>query len=192
MEDSMGDGGIAPTLLLAMPQLDDPNFVRTVVLLCQHGEEGALGFIVNRPVNAMASDLLQLDPPTTAGSTLTVWEGGPVSPERGWLLCRGESPSEGDALAICDGLYMSSSQALLRQILAGDPRTCEPDRSRLLLGYAGWGPRQLDAELAASAWLTIPVDLDLMFDTPAEKLWSASIRTLGIDPASIAPAPGIH
>ena len=187
----MAGEGFAPTLLLAMPQLVDPNFARTVVLLCKHGDEGALGFIVNRAVNTSASELLSLDPAPAPGRTLTVWEGGPVSTERGWLLCR-KAREDGDGFAVTDGIYMSSSQAVLKQILAGDPRDCEPDRSRLLLGYAGWGPGQLDQELTASAWLNIPVDADLVFDTPAEELWEAALRTLGVDPAALAPAPGIH
>jgi putative transcriptional regulator len=187
----MSAEGIAPTLLLAMPQLVDPNFARSVVLLCKHNEEGALGFVVNRPVNTTASELLSLDPPPAPGRTLTVWEGGPVSPERGWLLCR-TAPAEGDGFEVCDGIYMSSSQALLKQILAGEPRDCEADRSRLLLGYAGWGPGQLDGELTSSSWLNIPVDVDLLFDTPAANLWHTAFRTLGVDPNALAQAPGIH
>jgi putative transcriptional regulator len=186
----MADEGFAPTLLIAMPQLADPNFARTVVLLCKHSEEGALGFIVNRPVDTTASELLSLDPAPVSGSTLTVWEGGPVSTERGWLLCR--NGREDDGFAVSDGIYMSSSQAVLKQILAGDPRECEPDRSRLVLGYAGWGPGQLDAELTASAWLNIPVDAALVFDTAAESLWDSALRTLGVDPVALAPAPGVH
>lgn len=183
--------GFAPTLLIAMPQLVDSNFARSVVLLCKHGEEGALGFIVNRPVDTTAGELLALDPPPAPSHALTVWEGGPVSPERGWLLCR-SVPRDGEGFEVCDGIYMSSSQAALKQILAGDPRDCEADRSRLLLGYAGWGPGQLDAEMTASAWLNIPVDVGLVFDTPAPELWQSALRTLGVDPIALAPAPGIH
>src|SRR5262245_4315643 len=95
----MAGDGFAPTLLLAMPQLVDPNFTRSVVLLCKHSDEGALGFIVNRPVNTTASELLSLDPAPAAGCTLTVWEGGPVSTERGWLLCR-KAREDGDGFAV--------------------------------------------------------------------------------------------
>ena len=187
----MSDETFAPTLLLAMPQLEDANFSRAVVLLCKYSDEGALGFIVNRPIETMASKLVVVEPPLGADSNLTLWEGGPVSQERGWLLCR-MPPESGEGLTICEGLYMSSSQSLLRQILEGDPRDSEPDRSRLLLGYSGWGPGQLDRELAASAWLTVPLDVDLVFETPADRLWETAIRTLGVDPAAIAPAPGVH
>jgi putative transcriptional regulator len=187
----MSADGLAPTLLLAMPQLDDPNFARAVVLLCKHGEDGALGFIVNRPIDTVASKIISLEPPVRSDTRLTVWEGGPVSQERGWLICR-NSPENDDGIAICDGLYMSSSQATLRRILEGDPSESEQTRSRLLLGYAGWGPGQLDSELTASAWLTVPLDVSLIFDTPADLLWERAIRTLGVEPSAIAPAPGVH
>jgi len=187
----MSDQSLTPSLLLAMPQLDDANFSRAVVLLCKYSDEGALGFIVNRPIDTVTSRMVVFDPPLRSETSLTIWEGGPVSQERGWLLCR-VRPEGDDGLTICEGLYMSSSQALLRQILDGDSRETEPDRSRLLLGYAGWGPGQLDRELAASAWLTVPLDVKLVFDTPPEELWEKAIRTLGVDPAAIAPAPGVH
>lgn len=187
----MPDEGLAPSLLLAMPQLDDPNFNRAVVLLCRHNEEGALGFIVNRPVHITAKELLALDPPLETDTPLSVWEGGPVSQERGWLLCRQLAAGTGN-LEVCDGLVMSNSPTVLRRILEGDPRNCEPDRSRLFLGYSGWGPGQLDNELATSSWLNAPLDLDMVFATPAEELWERAIRSLGVEPSAIAAAPGIH
>lgn len=187
----MPDEGLAPSLLLAMPQLDDPNFNRGVVLLCRHNEEGALGFIVNRPVHVTAKELLALDPPLETDTALTVWEGGPVSQERGWLLCR-QAPSDASNLEVCKGLFMSSSPTVLRRILDGDPRNCESDRSRLFLGYSGWGPGQLDNELATSSWLNAPLDLDMVFTTPPEDLWERAIRSLGVEPTAIAAAPGIH
>jgi putative transcriptional regulator len=187
----MPDEGLAPSLLLAMPQLDDPNFNRAVVLLCRHNDEGALGFIVNRPVHVTAKELLALEPPLETDTPLSVWEGGPVSQERGWLLCR-QAPSDASNLEVCDGLFMSNSPALLRRILDGDPRNCEPDRSRLFLGYSGWGPAQLDNELATSSWLNAPLDLDMVFTTPPEDLWERAIRSLGVEPSAIAAAPGVH
>ena len=182
---------IAPTLLLAMPQMTDPNFHRTVILLCRHSEEGSLGFVINRPLEIELSELLEMEEPIPEDAPLTAWQGGPVSPERGWLICRGDAEGE-DVLNVCDGIYMSSSQAHLREVLTGDPTSCRPERSRLLLGYAGWGPGQLDEEMLASAWLTIPVDTDLVFTTPPDEAWERGIRSLGVDPVSIAPGPGIH
>ena len=185
-----------PTLLLAMPQMTDPNFNRSVILLCRHDDEGALGFVINRPMGIDVADLLEWDFPLPENVLLTAWEGGPVSPERGWLICR-EAPlrPEGDEeefLEVCKGIYMSSSQAHLRNVLSADSSESGSDRSRLLLGYAGWGPGQLEAELISSAWLQIPVNDDLIFETDAADVWDKGIRSLGVDPLSIAPGPGLH
>jgi putative transcriptional regulator len=87
---------------------------------------------------------------------------------------------------------MSSSQAHLRNVLSADSSESGSDRSRLLLGYAGWGPGQLEAELISSAWLQIPVNDDLIFETDAADVWDKGIRSLGVDPLSIAPGPGLH
>lgn len=187
----MDEQGMAPTLLVAMPQLIDPNFSRAVVLLCQHSDDGALGFIVNRPIDVDLSEILEFEDAVPGSIDLTAWQGGPVSPGRGWLICRG-SESGGDVLEVCEGIYMSSSQAHLREVVTGGPETCQIERSRLLLGYAGWGPGQLDQEMLASGWLTVPVTPDLVFDTPAEALWDTAIRTLGVEPGAISPGPGIH
>ncbi len=178
---------VAPTLLLSMPQLDDPNFRRAVVLLCQHGEEGAWGLIINRPTGKAASMVVQMDPPLTSDSGMELWVGGPVEPERGCLLLGHEPPGE-DAVRICDGLYLSGSSMLLRRLLEGEL----PQRSRLLMGYAGWGPGQLEAELTQSAWLISDVDLDIVFDTDAKLMWETAIRRLGVDPAQLQMSPGVH
>lgn len=182
---------LAPSLLLAMPQLRDPNFTRTVVLLCQHGPEGAMGFVVNRPTEVRAATAVQLDPPVRGDSGLTLWSGGPVETHRGFLLL-GEEPVAGDTERIAEGLHLTASLEVLRELLELDAEELEQRRCRLLLGYAGWGPGQLDAELAASAWLNAPVDLDLVFGTPADAMWETAIRRLGVDPRMLAPAPGVH
>ena len=97
-----------------------------------------------------------------------------MSQERGWLLCR-ETPSESGTLEVCRGLVMSSSPSVLRRVIEGDARNCEPDRSRLFLGYSGWGPSQLDQELAAAAWLNAPLDLDMVFTTPPDLIPRSSM-----------------
>ncbi len=178
---------VAPTLLLSMPQLDDPNFRHAVVLLCQHGDEGAWGLIVNRPTGKAASLVVQMDPPLTSDSGMELWVGGPVEPERGCLLL-GDEPSGGDAVRICEGVYLSGSSMLLRRLLEGEA----PPRSRLIMGYAGWGPGQLEAELTQSAWLIADVDLDIVFETDAKLMWETAIRRLGVDPAHLQMSPGVH
>ena len=178
---------MAPSLLLSMPQLNDPNFRRTVVLLCEHASEGALGLVLNRPTGTPATSMVQLDPAPARDSGLPVWIGGPVEPQCGWILL-GDEPTSFESIRVCDGLYLSSSAELLRVLFEEGP----PRRSRLLTGYAGWGPGQLDAELAASAWLTAGVELDLIFDTPAPEMWEAAIRRLGADPSALQMGGGVH
>lgn len=177
---------LAPTLLLSMPQMLDPNFARTVVLLCEHTAEGAFGLIVNRPSDTSAADAVQLVPPPARDSGASLWSGGPVEPQRGWILL-GEPPDGADAVSIAEGVFLSTSLDVLRRIVEdGWPRT------RILTGYAGWGPGQLDDEMAASAWLTSEVTPALLFDTPPDQMWEAAIRSLGADPGLLQMGHGVH
>jgi putative transcriptional regulator len=173
-------------LLLSMPQLQDPNFARTVVLLCEFNPDGAFGLVLNRPTDVAASEMVRLEPPVVGGNGMPLWIGGPVEPQRGWILL-GEEPRS-EFKIICDGLYLSTSQTLLREVL--EARTAP--RARVLAGYAGWGPGQLDEELAQSAWLMGDVDLDLVFDVAAEAMWETAIRRLGADPAALTTSHGVH
>jgi len=182
---------LAPTLLVAMPQLRDPNFSRTVVLLCEHDTRGAMGFVVNRPTETRAADAVAMDPPLRGDSGMRLWTGGPVDQHRGFLLL-GADPGGGDSERIGDGFHLTASLAILRTLLEGPAPGAARGRARLLLGYAGWGPGQLDTELAQSTWLTTPPDPDLVFETPAEEMWEAAIRSLGIDPMALAVAPGVQ
>jgi putative transcriptional regulator len=185
------DDTLAPSLLLAMPQLRDPNFSRTVVLLCEHGPDGAVGFVVNRPTEIRAANAVALDPPPKRDSGLRLWTGGPVETNRGFLLL-GNDPDVEQSQRVGEGFYLTSSMDVLRPLLEGDPLELPQRRCRLLLGYAGWGPGQLDQELAASAWLTAPADPDLVFGIPPEDMWEAAIRGLGVDPMALTPAPGVQ
>jgi putative transcriptional regulator len=177
---------IAPTLLVSMPQLLDPNFAKTVVLLCEHGPDGAFGLVLNRPTETPAAEAVQLTPPPSVNSGIPLWVGGPVEPQRGWILL-GRAPSEAEAVEVVDGLFLTSSPAVLRRLIeTGDAR------ARILTGYAGWAPGQLDEELSASAWLTLDVDPALVFETPATAMWEAAIRRLGADPALLQMGHGVH
>jgi putative transcriptional regulator len=181
---------LAPSFLLSMPQLMDPNFSRTVVLLCKHNEDGAFGLVVNRPLVTTGRVTVNLDPPVSTERELQVWVGGPVEPQRSWVLV-GQEPDEGEELRgmrIADDLYLSTSPDLLRRLLDPSP----PPLARLIVGYAGWGPGQLEAELEASAWLMSDIDRDLIFNTPSEHLWEAAIRRLGADPAALQMSRGVH
>ena len=173
-----------------MPQLVDPNFNRTVVLLCKHSDEGAFGLVVNRPLVTTGRIVVNLDPPVTPDHDLQVWIGGPVEPQRSWILM-GDEPDPRDEMVgmrIADSLYLSTSPDLLRRMLEPSP----PSHARLMIGYSGWGPGQLDAELQASAWLISDVDRDLIFNTPPERMWEAAIRRLGADPAALQTSRGVH
>jgi putative transcriptional regulator len=169
-----------------MPQLQDPNFAKTVVLLCDYGPEGAFGLVLNRCTDMPASTMVRLDPPVSGGNDLPLWIGGPVEPERGWILLA-EQPSA-DFKFIRDGLYLSTSQSLLREVLEAKPAP----RARIIAGYAGWGPGQLDEELAHSSWLMSTVDLDLVFDVPAAAMWETAIRRMGADPSMLSTSHGVH
>ena len=188
MSDSKeGFQSLAPNLLLSMPQLNDPNFKHTVVLLCEHGAEGAFGLVLNRHTDTPAASVVRLNPPASGDSGLQLWIGGPVEPERGWILM-GEEPHDAESVRVCEGVYLSTSPHLLRQLLEKPP----PPRTRVLTGYAGWGAGQLDAELSASAWLTADVHLDLIFDTQPAAMWEKAIRRLGADPSMLQMGPGVH
>lgn len=182
---------MAPALLLAMPQMQDPNFARSVVLLCEYGPDGAMGFVVNRPTNVRAADAVQLDPPLTRDSGLHLWDGGPVEPHRGFLLLGSDLDGDG-VQSIGDGFHLTASLGLLRRLLEADPQDDAVQHSRLLLGYAGWAPGQLDAELEASAWLTAPADPALVFEADPHGMWELAIRGLGVDPLALTPAPGLQ
>jgi putative transcriptional regulator len=179
---------LAPTLLLSMPQLTDRNFARSVVLLCEHAAEGAFGLVVNRPSDVSAAEAVMLDPPVDEPNDLPLLIGGPVEPQRGWILSA-NPPEDVQYRAVGAGLFLSASPILLRRVLMARPL---PRRTCVLAGYAGWGPGQLDAELARSAWLTLPVELDLIFEIPAAAAWEMAIRRLGADPHALQMGHGVH
>ena len=176
---------LAPSLLVSMPQLNDPNFRRAVILLCEHGKHGAFGLVLNRPTDTPAADVVRLTPPVNATSDLELWIGGPVERERGWILM-GTEPADAESVRVCDGVFLSTSPSLLRRFLEAPP----PPRTRLLTGYAGWDAGQLDRELAASAWLHADVDPDLIFDNAANELWEATLRRMGADPSLLQMGGG--
>jgi putative transcriptional regulator len=178
---------LAPALLLSMPQLSDPDFRRTVVLLCEHNDDGAWGLVLNRPTGQHAAAIVNLTPPVDGDSGLEVWTGGPVEPHRGCLLLP-EEPLGSEAHEVSPGVFIAVSADLLRTLISGAPMA----HSRLLMGYAGWGPGQLDRELTESSWLISEVATDIVFETESAMMWEAAIRRLGVDPAALQASSGIH
>ena len=180
---------LAPGILLAMPQLVEPNFRRTVVLVTGHGEDGTMGFVVNRSIPATVEEVLEgLDIPWKGPPGLPVWQGGPVMPQTGWVLFEAppESPFD-DAGEVLPGLFLTASLDALRR-LAQDP----PARFRLLLGYSGWSSQQVEREMAEGSWFYVPATMGLVFATPPEEMWEGAFRGFGVDPASIVPGEGIQ
>jgi putative transcriptional regulator len=173
-----------------MPQLLDPNFARSVVLMVHHDESGAFGVVLNRPTDLSAPSLCAtLDIEWRGDPEDAVDWGGPVQPQTGWVLfedAEGRVASE-QVKEIDGGICFAGSIDVLRQV-ASDP----PERLRLLLGYAGWGPGQLESELAEGAWLIAPVSRQVVFDVAAPGMWEHVVRSLGIEPATLVPTRGVH
>lgn len=185
----MSSRSLAPALLLSMPQMADPNFARTVILLCKHNDDGAFGLVVNRPLVTTGRVIVNSDPPVETERELEVWVGGPVEPQSSWMLVGDHEQETGrGGMRICDGLYLSTSPDRLSRLLEPNP----PARTRLVIGYSGWGPGQLEFELAESAWLLSDVNADLIFSTPPERMWETAIRRLGADPAALQMSRGVH
>ena len=185
----MSPRSLAPALLLSMPQMADPNFARTVILLCKHNDDGAFGLVVNRPLVTTGRVIVNSDPPIETERELEIWVGGPVEPQSSWILVGDHEDETGRCgMPICDGLYLSTSPDRLSRLLEPNP----PARTRLVIGYSGWGPGQLEFELAESAWLLSDVNADLIFSTPPERMWEKAIRRLGADPAALQMSRGVH
>lgn len=180
----MTESSFAPALLLSMPQMHDPNFAQTVVLLCEHNEDGAFGLVINRPITTTARVVSQEEPEDVQEHELEVWVGGPVEPERSWILLHDEAVDE-RAIRICDGVYLSTSASVLKRIIdrSADPRT------RLVAGYAGWGPGQLEAEVNEGAWFPFPARPDDVMTADPEDLWATVLERGGADHRLMATMP---
>lgn len=170
--------------LIAMPQLLDPNFYQTTSLLSEFTSEGAMGIILNRPLNISISQVMGEDSKLEMAKKFQAFWGGPVQNERGFVLHEDEALAS-QSMKLEPGLFLSGSAEVLRELL--QKKQTNPNiRFRLFLGYAGWGPGQLEKEIAQSSWITSPLDRDLLFDNSFDTLWRRSIGKLGIDPISLA------
>ena len=174
-------------LLVAMPTMSDRRFRRSVIYMCSHSNEGAMGLIVNQrsPDVSLADLLSQLgladDDADTAGPEELleqgVLNGGPVSTERGFVLHTNDYFAEEATLAIGDGICLTATIEILKAMAAGQG----PRRSVLALGYAGWAPGQLEAEIGANGWLHCPADRDLIFDTDHELKYVRALSKIGVE-----------
>jgi len=182
---------LAPGLLIASPPLGDPNFDRTVVLLALHGESGALGFVVNRAAPMTLGELLVMAGYGDKGNKdkSQVYLGGPVQPSSGWILCLDptSSPDEAGVIPIGERMCITSSRgafdALAHDVAEGTVGDADPQRRMVLLGYSGWAPGQLEGEIAAGAWLPVPLDERVIFDVDLPQRWERAYALLGLTPA---------
>src|SRR4029079_15630313 len=178
----------APLLLLSMPQMTDPNFARSVVLLCDYTERGAFGLIVNRQMEEPAHKMVLTEPPVKVDPSLRLWVGGPVDPQSTWVLMAEAQGPDDEQREILPGVLLSVSHELTLEMLQAPPSS----KTRVIVGYSAWGPGQLDTELAESAWLMMDVDPALIFSVPAEEMWQTAIRRLGADPSALQQSSGVH
>lgn len=172
-------GTLANQLLIAMPGMADPNFSSTVTLICEHNDEGALGIVINRPLPLKLGGLFeQLDledtDPDTADNPVLM--GGPVGPERGFVL-HDTAHSYENSLPVSDAIYLTLSRDIIDAMATGNG----PDKALVALGYAGWEAGQLEHEMLANSWINVPATPDIVFDMPFIDRWSAAAREIGID-----------
>jgi len=176
-------------VLIAMPAMEDPRFARSVVFMCAHSAEGAMGLIVNKPASdlSLRGLLDQVSISTSpAMADRPVHFGGPVEHARGFVLHSGEYNSRVTTLQVSEPFGMTATVDVLEDLAAG----AGPDRAIVALGYAGWGPGQLEAEIAQNGWLTGDATSDLVFATPDAAKWDAALRGLGIDALALSSAAG--
>ncbi len=182
------DGYLAGQLLIAMPGMQDPRFARSVICLCAHSADGAMGLVLNKPLAGLSFDALlnQLGlAPVTAQRQITLCQGGPVEGGRGFVLHTSDWTGEG-SLPVTEAVAMTASIDILKAIAGGGG----PRRGILALGYAGWGPGQLDQEIQANAWLSVAPDEGLLFDDPTEGKWAQALAKLRVDPLLLSSAAG--
>lgn len=164
--------------LVSTPQMPDPRFQEQVIYLCAHNEEGAMGLVINNPnPDINLSDILKsASIPVPAGDLPPVYIGGPVSLEAGFILYSSDYLHP-NALEVSSSVYLSRDTKLLIDISEGRG----PDRYMFMLGYAGWGPGQLENELLDNSWLAVPGSFDILFNTPDEFKWKLAAHSFGVD-----------
>jgi putative transcriptional regulator len=191
------EGYLDGQLLIAMPVMSDPRFARSVIYMCAHSEDGAMGLIINQRASHISfPDLLErLGIVTSANGDAGVDEdvgrmsihvGGPVETGRGFVLHSSDYYADDSTLPIEDGVCLTATIDILKAIAAGNG----PNRAILALGYAGWSPGQLESEIQANGWLNCPADPDLIFDPNLEAKYVRALAKLGIDPSHLVSDAG--
>ena len=181
--------GLAPGFFVAVPQLQDPSFRQSVVLLLEQSTEGgATGIVVNQESPLLLSELCQdHDLEYNGNPEKRVRQGGPVQPEQGLVLFGPEHSGTEDTHEVCEGLFVSSSKNTLGELCS------LPDgRFHIYSGYAGWAPGQLESEIADGSWIIVPASASMVLDTAPSQMWELALRSSGIDPAVIVPGGGFE
>ncbi len=173
---------LAPGFLIAVPQLQDPNFRQSVVLLLEQSLEGTLGVVINRESPLLLKDLCRdHDIPYSGDPEKRVRRGGPVQPEQG-LVIYGAEHEDPEGRLVADDVHVSASTSTLTRLCG-----LATSRFQCYAGYAGWGPGQLEREIQEGSWILRPVDPRLVFDRSPEEVWIRSLRDIGLDPGAIVP-----
>lgn len=175
--------------LIAMPSMKDPNFNATVTYLCKHDDQGALGIIINRPLDMQVAEIfdqLSFEIVDEVQAERPVLGGGPVQTDRGFVLHQSDEIYDTTLNPADVGIKVTVSKDILDSMARGQG----PEPALVALGYAGWDPGQLEAELATNAWLSVPADPTILFDTPFEKRWAAAAGLLGVDISQLSSYAG--
>lgn len=183
---------LANHFLIAMPAMADPNFSRTLTYICEHNAEGAVGIIINRPIDMRLGELfkrvaipLEAGLPTECFANLPVYAGGPVQSDRGFVLHRTAQKWQ-SSLKVTDDLALTSSRDILQAMGCAE----QPADVLVTLGYAGWTAGQLEWELAQNTWLTVEASPYILFNVPSEERLAAAMQLLGIDFANLSEVAG--
>lgn len=188
MSEPVSGFSLTGQLLVAMPQMRDPRFTRSVIYMCAHNAEGAMGLVINRLVGSITfPDMLEQLGIAAGehGKQIKVHFGGPVDSGRGFVLHSDEYRHEG-TVAVVDGVALTATIDILKDIAGGHgPRRC-----LLALGYAGWGAGQLDAEIQANGWLTVPADAELVFEGDLDGKWERALGKIGVSRTQLSGEAG--
>ena len=185
--DELIPGSLRDHFLIAMPGLNDSSFAHTVTYICEHSDKGAMGVVINSATPMLLKEIflqMDLDDVASQGEQI-VMSGGPVQPERGFVLHSNETKWQ-STLEVSPDICLTASRDIITALAEGrGPKQC-----LIALGYAGWGEGQLEAEIAANSWLTVPASKDIIFNTPHEERWTSAAQALGIDVNLISSTAG--
>ena len=187
--EESGENFLLGKLLVAMPGMSDPRFERSVIFMCAHSAEGAMGLIVNKPIENLAFGELMIKFGLESGPdglAMPILFGGPVRMDRGFVLHSAEYAGDATTLAVPGEIALSASQDILRAIATGHG----PQKSALALGYAGWGAGQIESEILANGWIHCDADANLVFDTAYEAMWQKAVGKLGVDISGLSAQSG--